>query len=202
MDNEIRVRWVGGFFAPTLSLAKISKFGLIQLLPREITGKVQTMEQVTYSPIGVIRSPFKETAGTPIQPTGAGGIRGTIEIDPQFVPGLKDLEGFSHLILIYHFHFSRGYSLLVKPFLDESLRGVFATRAPRRPNPIGISVVRLIGIEQNILHIEDVDIVDGTPLLDLKPYVPQFDYRQAERIGWLHEVVDKAKDVRADARFE
>ncbi len=160
------------------------------------------MEQIIYSPIGVIRSPFKEPAGTPIQPTGAQGIRGRIEIEPQFVPGLKDLEGFSHLILIYHFHFSHGYSLQVKPFLDENTHGVFATRAPKRPNPIGLSVVRLIGIDKHILHIEDVDIVDGTPLLDLKPYVPQFDHRQTDRIGWLQEVADKARDTQANDRFE
>jgi tRNA (adenine37-N6)-methyltransferase len=160
------------------------------------------MEPVTYSPIGVIRSPFGETAGAPIQPTGARGVRGRIEIKQQFVPGLKDLDGFSHLIVIYHFHRSHGYALEVKPFLDESSHGVFATRAPKRPNPIGISVVRLTGIDENILHIEDVDIVDGTPLLDLKPYVPQFDHRPTERIGWLQQVVEKAGDVRADDRFE
>ncbi len=119
----------------------------------------------------------------PVQPTGAKGIAGTIEIKPEYIDGLKDIEGFSHIILIYHFHLSKGYSLKVKPFLDENLRGIFATRAPKRPNPLGISVVKLIKVKNNILQIEDVDIVDGTPLLDIKPYVPDFDIHEVEKIG-------------------
>jgi len=131
------------------------------------------MKEIKYVPIGIIHSPFKDIKGMPIQPTGARGIAGTIEIDSKYVNGLKDIEGFSHIILIYHFHLSKGYSLEVIPFMDDRLHGVFSTRAPRRPNPIGISVVRLIKVKGYTLHIEDIDIADGTPLLDIKPYVPE-----------------------------
>jgi tRNA-Thr(GGU) m(6)t(6)A37 methyltransferase TsaA len=158
--------------------------------------------QVTYSPIGIIRSPFKELKGTPIQPIGAKGIKGWVEIHEEFVAGLKDLEGFSHIFLIYHFHLSKGYSLEVKPFLDKSPHGVFATRATNRPNPIGLSVVRLIGIKGAVLEIEDLDVVDGTPLLDIKPYVPELDCRPADRIGWLTGKVQAARESRADERFK
>ena len=116
--------------------------------------------------------------------------------------GLKDLEGFSHVFLIYHFHLSEGYSLEVKPFLDDQDHGVFATRAPRRPNPIGISIVRLVRVDGPILYIEDVDVVDGTPLLDIKPYVPEFDVRPAERIGWFSGKAELVEQTRADERFK
>ncbi len=159
------------------------------------------MKKICYRPIGVIHSPFKELRGMPVQPTGASGVRGTIEVAPGFAEGLKDLLGFSHILLLYHFHLSQRYSLLVTPFLDDQLRGVFATRAPGRPNRIGISVVRLLGVEGLRLCIEDIDVVDGTPLLDIKPYVPEFDARQAERIGWLAGKVDRVPATRADGRF-
>ena len=160
------------------------------------------MKDIHYSPIGVIRSPFKETTGMPIQPTGAQGIQGTVEIALDYADGLKDLEGFSHIHLIYHFHLSAGFSLGVKPYLDDAMRGVFATRAPKRPNALGLSVVRLVAVEGRTLHIEDVDIVDGTPLLDIKPYVPEFDGRAAERIGWLTNKVKGATVMEADERFK
>lgn len=159
------------------------------------------MKEICYRPIGTVHSPFDDVKGVPIQPTGAIGIRGAIEMAPEFAEGLKDLEGFSHILLIYDFHLSTGYSLLVTPFLDDTPRGVFATRAPRRPNGIGLSVVRLISIEGCRLTIEDVDIVDGTPLLDIKPYVPDFDLRQAERIGWLTGKVGGISATRSDERF-
>jgi tRNA (adenine37-N6)-methyltransferase len=162
----------------------------------------RAVKEIVYFPIGIIHTPFKRAKGTPIQPGGARGIRGSVEILPEFVSGLSDLEGFAYIILIYHFHLSRGYSLHVKPFLDDRIRGVFATRAPKRPNALGISVVRLIRIKENILHVSDVDIIDGTPLLDIKPYVPKFDNRRAKRIGWLSETVQKVKNTRADERFE
>ncbi len=155
-----------------------------------------------YFPIGVIRSPFKEINGMPIQAKGAEGISGRVELDREYMAGLKDLEGFSHLFLIYHFHQSKGYSLEVKPFLDDQYHGVFATRAPRRPNPIGISIVRLVRVEGHILHIEDVDVVDGTPLLDIKPYIPEFDVRQTEKIGWFSGKAERVKEARADERFK
>ncbi len=160
------------------------------------------MEEITYRPIGIIRSPFRDTKGMPIQPSGARGVAGTVEILPEFAEGLNDLDGFSHIFLIYHFHLSRNYSLTVKPFLDDVARGVFATRAPKRPNAIGISVVRLVKIEGCMLHIEDVDIVDSTPLLDLKPYVSAFDVREVERTGWLADRAKKAAEKEADERFK
>jgi tRNA-Thr(GGU) m(6)t(6)A37 methyltransferase TsaA len=157
--------------------------------------------EITYRPIGVIHSPFKDIAGMPIQPTGAANIRGLLEIFPPFVAGLKDLEGFSHIILLYHFHQAEGAKLVVRPFMDSRPHGVFATRAPKRPNPIGLSVVRLLRIEQNIVHIENVDIIDGTPLLDIKPYVPEFDHYPADRVGWLEQAKGIVRSKRSDGRF-
>jgi tRNA-Thr(GGU) m(6)t(6)A37 methyltransferase TsaA len=160
------------------------------------------LKEICYQPIGIIHSPFREPRGMPIQPSGAAGMAGTIELDPAYAEGLKDLEGFSHIILLYHFHLSSGFSLMVKPFLDDTLRGLFATRAPRRPNPIGLSIVRLVAVEGSTLHIENVDIVDGTPLLDIKPYVPELDGAEAERTGWLSEKAIKARKAKADERFK
>jgi len=159
------------------------------------------MDEINYKPIGVIHSPFKEAKGTPIQPAGAKGIPGTVEVFPQYAKGLKDVDDFSHLILIYHFHLSQGASLEAKPYMDNQSHGVFAMRGPSRPNPIGISVVRLVKIEGRILNILDVDIVDGTPLLDIKPYVPEFDLREVERIGWLEKKVHKLLTSKDDGRF-
>jgi tRNA-Thr(GGU) m(6)t(6)A37 methyltransferase TsaA len=162
---------------------------------------IETMNEIKYKPIGVIHSPFKEPKGTPIQPAGAKGIDGTVEVFPEYAEGLKDVEGFSHIILIYHFHLSTGSSLKVKPYMDDEAHGVFAMRGPSRPNPIGISIVRLVRIEENILHIQDVDIVDGTPLLDIKPYVPEFDIREAEKKGWLEKNVHKLSTSKDNGRF-
>jgi tRNA-Thr(GGU) m(6)t(6)A37 methyltransferase TsaA len=161
----------------------------------------KNMREISYSPIGTIKSPFKEPKGTPIQTSAAIGVEGIVEIFQEFADGLKDLEGFSHIILLYHFHLAKEASLQVKPFLDERNHGVFATRAPSRPNPIGISVVRLVNIEGNMLRIEDVDIVDGTPLLDIKPYVPEFDIQEVERKGWLDKKINKLATSRDDGRF-
>jgi len=159
------------------------------------------IEEISYRPIGLIRSPFTEIKGMPIQPSGARGIRGTIEIYPEFSGGLKDLDGFSHIILLYHFHLSAGYSLTVKPFMDDTPRGVFSTRAPKRPNPIGLSVVRLREIGGNILHIEDIDVIDSTPLLDIKPFVTEFEPHEDIRIGWLAGKSGKVSGERSDGRF-
>jgi tRNA-Thr(GGU) m(6)t(6)A37 methyltransferase TsaA len=156
---------------------------------------------IAYRPIGVIHSPFKDVADMPIQAAAAAGVAGTIEILPEFVSGLEDLAGFSHLILLYHFHISSQVSLRVTPFMDARPHGVFATRAPNRPNPIGLSVVRLLRITGARLEIENVDIVDGTPLLDVKPYVPAFDVHPAERIGWLQDAIGKLRDTKSDGRF-
>jgi len=138
----------------------------------------------------------------PIQSAGAKGIKGTIELYPEYAAGLKDLAGFSHIILLYDFHLSQSYSLRVKPFLDGVKHGVFATRAPQRPNPIGLSAVKLLRVKGCTLHIEEVDIVDGTPLLDIKPYVPEFDVKRAKRIGWLSKTVGRVYVTKADDRFK
>ena len=160
------------------------------------------MNSIQYQPIGTIYSPFDEPQNMPIQPVGALGISGTVVLEPEFQEGLQDLKGFSHIILLYHFHLSKGYTMKVKPFLDDNLRGLFATRAPRRPNPIGISVVRLERIEGNVLHVVNLDIVDGTPLLDIKPYVPDFTGSEDVKIGWLSKKKSNAKRFRADDRFQ
>jgi tRNA (adenine37-N6)-methyltransferase len=157
---------------------------------------------ISYKPIGIIHSPFSAIDGMPIQPAGAKGIKGTVEVFPEYKGGLKDLEGFSHIILLYHFHLSRGYKLRVIPFMDSKLRGIFATRAPKRPNPIGLSVVKLQGIEGRILYIENVDIIDNTPLLDVKPYVPEFDKLTSARIGWLKKARSTVSQSRSDKRFK
>jgi tRNA-Thr(GGU) m(6)t(6)A37 methyltransferase TsaA len=159
------------------------------------------MTTLRYEPIGTIHSPFESTENVPIQPTAAAGIRGTVEVFPEFATGLRDLEGFSHIILLYHFHRVTHSRLIVVPFLDREPRGVFATRAPSRPNPIGLSVVRLVSVQGNMLQIENVDIVDGTPLLDIKPYAPQFDHHEVERTGWLAAARRNVKGMRSDDRF-
>ena len=143
------------------------------------------MEYVMH-PIGVIHSPFTQKAQTPIQ-SSRSSAKGTIEIFPNLVEGLADVDGFSHIILLYFFHRSSGYELHVKPFLDNQLRGLFATRHPCRPNPIGMSNVRLLRCRNNILEIEGVDVLDNTPLLDIKPYVPDFDVRTGVQTGWYED---------------
>ena len=157
--------------------------------------------EIRYRPIGTIHSPHTDVQGMPIQPTGAIGIRGRVEILAEYAPGLKDLDGFSHIILIYHFHQAGPPQLTVVPFMDAEPRGLFATRAPRRPNPIGLSVVRLLGVEGTTLQVEDIDVLDGTPLLDLKPYVPQFDQPPAARAGWLDATGNQVHTRRSDDRF-
>jgi tRNA-Thr(GGU) m(6)t(6)A37 methyltransferase TsaA len=137
----------------------------------------------------------------PIQPSAAVGVKGTVILDPELEPGLKDLEGFSHLVLLYHFHQAGETHLKVKPFLDEEKRGVFATRAPNRPNGIGLSVVVLLNIKGNLLEIQNVDMLDGTPLLDIKPYVPEFDEGDEVRIGWLENARGQMKSKMSDDRF-
>jgi tRNA-Thr(GGU) m(6)t(6)A37 methyltransferase TsaA len=155
----------------------------------------------TFKTIGIVHTPFAEPAGMPIQPTGAEGVPGTVWVFETYRAGLRDLDGFSHVILLYFFHSSPGYKLEVVPFLDSRSRGLFATRAPSRPNPIGLSVVRLNKVENGVLHVQDVDMLDGTPLLDIKPYVPAFDSHPEARAGWLEETRKQAKETRADDRF-
>jgi len=160
------------------------------------------LQEIHYRPIGVIHSPFKEPRGAPIQPKAAKRVKGTVELFDEFKEGLADLDGFSHFILIYHFHLSEGYALKVTPFLDDTRRGLFATRAPRRPNPIGVSVVPLVRIDGATHHVSNVDIIDGTPLLDIKPYVPEFDRKSDIRVGWLTGKSRRVKDTFSDDRFK
>lgn len=159
------------------------------------------MRTITYKPIGIIRTPFKKSEGTPIQAYAACEVKGMVEIFPEYSDGLKDLEGFSHVILIYHFHMSKASRLLAKPFLDDKEHGIFAIRGPSRPNPIGISTVQLEKINDNVLSFKDVDIVDRTPLLDIKPYVPAFDQREVSKVGWLKGKLNKLPHSRDDGRY-
>ena len=156
---------------------------------------------ISYTPIGVIHTPFDHPQGMPIQAAYALDVEGTVELDPAHSAGLKDLDGFSHIILLYHFHRSAGYALRVKPFLDDEERGLFSVRAPRRPNPIGLSVVELLRIEGNTLFIRGIDMLDGTPLLDIKPFVPAFDSHEAVRVGWLTDRGETGRQVQSDTRF-
>lgn len=154
-----------------------------------------------FEPIGIIRTPFPERANMPIQPPGGADVCGTVEVYEPYRAGLKDLDGFSHLILLYHFHRSRGYDLEVVPFMDTEPRGLFATRAPKRPNPIGLSVVTLDRVEDGVLYVRRVDVLDGTPLLDIKPYVPEFDSPPGARTGWLEDARRTVERRRSDERF-
>ena len=159
------------------------------------------MQKIEFTPIGIIYSPFNELKGMPIQPVAAKDIEGKIEVFPEYTAGLKDLDGFSHIILLYYLHKSQGFDLEVVPFLDTQKRGLFATRAPRRPNPIGLSVVRINRIEKNIIHILDVDILNETPLLDIKPMVTDFDQVETVRLGWYNSVKKDSRSMRSDGRF-
>ncbi len=154
--------------------------------------------------IGTIHTEFKEIEGMPIQPTGAKGIKGTIKIKDKYVDGLKDLNEFSHIHIIYLLHKVDGYLLEVKPFMDNTTHGVFATRSPKRPNRIGMSVVKINKVEGNTVYIENVDVLDGTPLLDIKPYVPQLyeDTIDELKIGWFETKHQKAKSQKSDDRFK
>lgn len=160
------------------------------------------MDHFNFKPIGIIHSPFRQLDGMPIQPSAAKGIKGNIILDNQYVDGLCDLAGFSHIYLLYHFHLSKSFRLKVKPFLDDQPRGLFSTRSPNRPNPIGLSVVKLLKIKNNFLEIENVDIMDGTPLLDIKPYVHEMNAVKNCKVGWLTEHLMKLKTKKADKRFQ
>ena len=159
------------------------------------------MTEIIFKPLGTIYSPFTDPRDMPIQPVGARGVRGTIELDPAYAAGLRDLDGFSRIIVLYHFHRSNGYSLEVIPFLDKTPRGVFSTRAPRRPNAVGLSMLKLIAVDGATLTVEDVDILNETPLLDIKPYVPVFDAHPDERSGWGTATSGEAGAMRSDDRF-
>jgi len=161
-----------------------------------------TEPSIIYRPIGVIRSGHDVAERTPIQPGYARGCPGRAEVRPEYAEGLKDLDGFSHLILLYHLHRAGEPLLIVQPFTDDRPRGIFATRHPRRPNPIGLSIVRLVWIEGATLHLEDVDILDGTPLLDIKPYVPRFDTVENPRGGWTESIDEETARRRGRRGFQ
>ena len=148
---------------------------------------VVTPEQIALTPIGVIHTPYTETREMPIQGRFKADVEGWIELEERYVPGLKDLDGFSHLILIYYFHLSDREELQGQPYLEDETHGIFAIRSPHRPNHLGLSVVRLQRIEGNMIYFTEVDMLDGTPLLDIKPYVGHFDGRDGVRSGWLDE---------------
>ncbi|MBN1365006.1 MAG: tRNA (N6-threonylcarbamoyladenosine(37)-N6)-methyltransferase TrmO [Syntrophaceae bacterium] len=158
-------------------------------------------KQIIYKPIGIIHSEHTIAAKTPIQPVYARGCMGQVEVFEEFKAGLRDLEGFSHIYLIYHFNQAPPFKLLVKPFLQDVERGIFSIRAPGRPNPIGLSVVDLIRIKDNILDVDNVDILDGTPLLDIKPYTAKFDLHDVRKNGWQDEVDEKTAKKRGERGY-
>ncbi len=153
-------------------------------------------DNIVFRPIGIIHSEFKSKVDVPIQPKFSES-KGSVEIFPEYEDGLKDLEGFSHIILIFHFHKSEDFELLQKPFLDEKKRGVFSTRSPKRPNPIGISTVKLLRIKGNIIYVEGLDILDNTPILDIKPHIKGFEGET--KSGWIEGKIDKKH--KSDGRF-
>lgn len=163
---------------------------------------IVTRDGFEYERIGVIRTPFESPEGMPIQPIGAGTTEGTVEVDEAYADGLGDLDGFTHCILLYHFHRSGEETpLRVEPFLDDERRGVFATRAPRRPNPVGLSVVEIESVAAGKLTVSGIDVVDGTPLLDIKPFVPAFDVPENAETGWIDATESTIRATRADERF-
>ncbi len=157
--------------------------------------------EIRYRSIGKIHSPFHTLEAMPIQPSSDSSKQGTVEIYPEYADGLKDLAGFSHMYLLYHLHKAQPAKLLVIPFLDDKLHGIFATRAPSRPNQIGLSLVEILGIDGNLIHVDRLDIVDETPLLDIKPYIPEFEDIGSVRIGWLEQAKGNIRSRKSDRRF-
>jgi len=159
------------------------------------------MSVIHYKTIGIIHTPFTSADATPIQPTGAAGVKGTIHIKQEYQDGLQDLDGFGKIIVLYHLHHVQQEHLVVTPFLDSRSHGVFATRAPTRPNPIGLSILTLNRVEQNILHVENVDMLNESPVIDIKPYIPSVDSFADEHIGWLAKAHEQFKHAQSDNRF-
>ena len=159
-------------------------------------------QKIEFSAIGIVHSSFTTIEGMPLQPNSEHAKPGSVEIFPEFADGLKDVEGFSHLILLYNFHQSKKFRLQVQPFLDSVLRGVFATRAPARPNQIGLSVVEIEKVERNIIYLKNLDMLDGTPLLDIKPYIPEFDAPICTKKGWLESMLSEHCKTKTDNHFE
>lgn len=164
------------------------------------TPDVPPADAIVLRPIGVVRSPFADPVGMPIQTVAAPEAEGRVEVHADYVPGLRDIEGFDYLILLTHLH-RAVEKLEVTPFMDTASHGVFATRAPARPNRIGLSIVRLLRRDGNVLHFAGNDMVDGTPVLDIKPYVPRLDVRQTERIGWFAQGLQQLPTIQSDDRM-
>jgi tRNA-Thr(GGU) m(6)t(6)A37 methyltransferase TsaA len=158
-------------------------------------------EDRSFAPIGRVRSPWRSAAGMPLQTVAAKDAEGRVELLEVFAPAIRDLAGFSHVWLLTDLHRVAGYELEVVPFLDDRSRSLFATRSPRRPNPIGLSLVRVAGIEGATILVEELDLLDGTPVLDVKPYVPLFDARETTEIGWFSGAAERVFDVRSDDRY-
>lgn len=157
-------------------------------------------ESIVLQPIGRVHSPFKHAVGMPIQTVAAQQHEGKIEVFAPFAAGLRDVQEFQYLILLTHLH-EATEKLEVVPFMDASSHGVFATRAPARPNRIGLSIVELLGMDGCWLHFRGNDMLDGTPVLDIKPYVPQLDVRETERIGWFARGLDQLPGRLSDERM-
>ena len=177
----------------TIKLPRV--FHKTALLPQFI------MTEIMFRQIGVVRTPYTTLENMPIQPKGAKEVCGTVEVHPDFTEGLADLGGFSHAYLIYHFHEAKKTALKVVPFMDTVERGVFSTRSPARPNHIGISIVEIEKVEGNIVHLRGVDILDGTPLLDIKPFIDAFDYVEESSSGWMTAGRKEVEQRRSDKRF-
>ena len=161
------------------------------------------MKEIKIQPIGVIHTPFTDIANMPIQPLAAQEVKGVIELDECYIDGLKDIEGFSHITLIYQFHKVEGHKLRVIPFMDTEEHGIFSTKSPKRPNAIGLSTVKLLAVNGNKLEVEQVDMLDGTPLIDIKPFYPRYDNREDVKIGWLEKNKDlPLEKLRSDNRFK
>ena len=159
------------------------------------------MTTITYNSIGYVTSPHKSRVGSPIQPTGAKQYSGKIIINKELQEGLLDLDGFSHIIVLYHLHKVDQCSLICKPFMDDQRHGIFAIRGPNRPNPIGLSVLPILGIQGNEIEVGHLDILDATPVLDIKPYVTDFDSIPHATKGWLENNVHKSRTMVSDTRF-
>jgi tRNA-Thr(GGU) m(6)t(6)A37 methyltransferase TsaA len=160
-------------------------------------------KQIILNSIGIIHTPFNDINGMPIQPLAAEGIKGYIELFSEYLEGLTDLAGFSYITLLYHLHKVNGYDLMTKPFMDTKEHGIFATKSPKRPNAIGLSTVKLLGIDNNIIHIEMVDMLNGSPLIDIKPFFPKFDNRKKAKSGWLDNQGNiPINKLRSDERFK
>jgi tRNA-Thr(GGU) m(6)t(6)A37 methyltransferase TsaA len=158
---------------------------------------------IVFEPVGVVHSEFPEPRGVPIQGSLEPETEAVLEIFPEFAEGLKDVEGFSHLIVIYHFdRVGEKRPLVTTPFLDDVPRGIFAIRGPRRPNPIGLTVVRLLERRGRELRVGGIDMVDGSPILDIKPYIPRSDSFPEARVGWLEGKLDRPHPTRSDSRFD